>query len=84
MAGLFLQEVCSQYWPETGGVTTFGEYTIDNLGEESNPGFMIRQLSVLSAKVAHPNQLCLFGMFILNPLVSESSSSDPVPDSELE
>ena len=51
VAGLFLQEVCSQYWPETGGVTTFGEYTIDNLGEESFPGFTVRQLSVLDKKV---------------------------------
>ena len=51
MAGLFLQEVCSQYWPETGGVTTFGEYTIDHLEEESSPGFVIRQLRVQAKKV---------------------------------
>ena len=51
VAGPFLQEVCSQYWPETGGVTTFGEYTIDHLEEESSPGFVIRQLRVQAKKV---------------------------------
>ena len=51
VAGLFLQEVCSQYWPENKEVTTFGEYTIENLGEESFPGFVVRQLSVYAKKV---------------------------------
>ena len=84
MAGLFLQEVCSQYWPETGGVTTFGEYTIDHLGEESNPGFMVRQLSVLSEKVTQFNLVddCPLERFVLTD--QTGSPSDPVPDSELE
>ena len=53
------QEVCSQYWPDNGSVTSFGEFTIDNLGEESVSGFVIRQLSVLSEKVRKCHLLIL-------------------------
>ncbi|XP_064386164.1 uncharacterized protein LOC135334777 [Halichondria panicea] len=54
------QEACSQYWPESGNVTSFGEFTIDNLGEESNTGFVMRQLSVLNEKIQKAHQLTQF------------------------
>ena len=50
---LFVQESCWQYWPDTvGGVTEFGEYSIDLISEEIVTGFIIRTLSVLNRKVA--------------------------------
>ncbi|XP_064386406.1 uncharacterized protein LOC135334956 isoform X2 [Halichondria panicea] len=51
------KEACSQYWPESGNVTSFGEFTIDNLGEEVNTGFVMRQLSVLNKKTKKPLQI---------------------------
>ncbi|XP_064386166.1 uncharacterized protein LOC135334779 [Halichondria panicea] len=54
------QEACSQYWPESGNVTSFGEFTIDNLGEETNTGFVMRQLSVLNEKTQKAHQLTQF------------------------
>ena len=64
-------------------MTAFGEYAIDHLGEESNHGFTVRQLSVLSEKVCTYKCFTHLGI-ILDPSDSESSSSDSVPDSELE
>ena len=46
------QEACSQYWPDNGTDDSYGEFLIDNLGEETNPGFVMRQLSVLNEKVS--------------------------------
>ncbi len=60
------QEVCSQYWPETDSVTSFGDYTVDNLGEESNNGFVIRQLSVLNTKVCSHLFISLLKSLILS------------------
>ncbi|XP_064386224.1 receptor-type tyrosine-protein phosphatase alpha-like [Halichondria panicea] len=54
------KEACSQYWPESGNVTSFGEFTIDNLGEETNTGFVMRQLSVLNEKTQKAHQLTQF------------------------
>ncbi|XP_064386154.1 uncharacterized protein LOC135334773 isoform X2 [Halichondria panicea] len=54
------QEACSQYWPESGNVTSFGEFTIDNLGEETNTGFIMRRLSVLNEKTQKAHQLTQF------------------------
>ncbi|XP_064386430.1 receptor-type tyrosine-protein phosphatase alpha-like isoform X2 [Halichondria panicea] len=51
------KEACSQYWPEGGNVTSFGEFTIDNLGEEVNTGFVMRQLSVLNKKTKKTLQI---------------------------
>ncbi|XP_064386420.1 receptor-type tyrosine-protein phosphatase kappa-like [Halichondria panicea] len=51
------KEACSQYWPECGNVTSFGEFTIDNLGEEVNTGFVMRQLSVLNKKTKKTLQI---------------------------
>ncbi len=45
------EEACSQYWPESGSDISFGEFTVNNLGEETNNGFIMRQLSVLNTKV---------------------------------
>ncbi|XP_064386419.1 uncharacterized protein LOC135334961 isoform X2 [Halichondria panicea] len=50
-------KACSQYWPESGNVTSFGEFTIDNLGEETNTGFVMRQLSVLNKKTKQTLQI---------------------------
>ncbi|XP_064386173.1 uncharacterized protein LOC135334783 [Halichondria panicea] len=54
------QEACSQYWPESGNVISFGEFTIDNLGEETNTGFVMRQLSVLNEKTQKALQVIQF------------------------
>ncbi|XP_064386414.1 uncharacterized protein LOC135334960 isoform X1 [Halichondria panicea] len=51
------KEACSQYWPESGNATSFGEFTIDNLGEEVNTGFVMRQLSVLNKKTKQTLQI---------------------------
>ena len=85
-SGLSLQEVCSQYWPEAGKVTSYGEYTVDNLGEESNPGFTMRQMSVLNKKVCDLASGS-YSMTLHYPPScpdSESLSGDPVPDPKLE
>ena len=44
------QETSAQYWPDSG-ITHYGEFTVDLLGEEKLAGFMIRKLSVLNTKV---------------------------------
>ncbi|XP_064386168.1 uncharacterized protein LOC135334780 isoform X2 [Halichondria panicea] len=54
------QEGCSQYWPESGNVTSFGEFTIDNLGAETNTGFVMRQLSVLNENTQKAHQVIQF------------------------
>ena len=45
------EEACSQYWPGIESDISFGEFTVNNLGEETNNGFITRQLSVLDTKV---------------------------------
>ena len=45
------QEASAQYWPSSG-MTQYGEYTVDLLGEEKLEGFTIREISVLEAKVS--------------------------------
>ena len=52
---LSLQEVCYQYWP-SDGTQTYGEFTVDILGEEKFEGFSLRSFGVLNAKVSpsHP------------------------------
>ena len=42
---LIIQEVCQQYWPNTGMVK-IREYTLDLLGEEKREGFISRTLSI--------------------------------------
>ncbi|XP_064393132.1 uncharacterized protein LOC135340597 isoform X2 [Halichondria panicea] len=54
------KEACSQYWPESGNVTSFGEFTINNLEEEVNTGFVMRQLSMLNKKTQKACQLTQF------------------------
>ena len=49
---LILQEVCHQYWPDTG-TTQIGEYIIDLLGEEQKEGFIIRMLGIRHEKVIY-------------------------------
>ena len=44
------EEASVQYWPDSG-MSQFGEYTVDLLGEEVLEGFTIRELSVLESKV---------------------------------
>ena len=55
----------------------FGEYTVDLISEEPLGGFTIRTLSILENKVSvyHVNRIL---MIIPTPIVSESSSSNPV------
>ena len=52
---LSLQEVCYQYWP-SGSTQTYGEFTVEVLGEENFQGFSLRSFGVLNAKVSpsHP------------------------------
>ena len=52
---LSLQEVCYQYWTSSG-TQTYGEFTVEMLGEENFQGFSLRSFGVLNAKVSpsHP------------------------------
>ena len=45
-----LQEACYQYWPSKGS-KTFGEFTVELLGEEKLIGFIIRNFTVINKKV---------------------------------
>ena len=49
-ASLPLQEVCYQYWPSSGS-HTYGEFTVEILGEEKLQGFVLRTLRILNTKV---------------------------------
>ena len=44
------QEASTQYWPDSGTVH-YGEFAVDLLGEDKLEGFIIRNLSVMDAKV---------------------------------
>ena len=44
------QEASSQYWPN-GGTAHHGEFAVDLMGEEKLEGFIIRNFSVMDAKV---------------------------------
>ena len=44
------EESSTRYWPSSG-VFTYGEYTVDLIGEEPLEGFTIRDLSVMEGKV---------------------------------
>ena len=48
---LSLQEVCYQYWP-SGSTQTYGEFTVEVLGEENFQGFCLRTFGVLNTKVS--------------------------------
>ena len=45
------REASALYWPNDGGLSQFGEYTVDLLGEEPLEGFTIRSLSIMDTKV---------------------------------
>ena len=44
------EESSAQYWPDSG-ISHYGEFAIDLLGEETLEGFTIRNLSVMDTKV---------------------------------
>ena len=44
------QESSAQYWPSSG-ITHYGEFSVDLLGEEPLEGFTIRTLSIMDTKV---------------------------------
>ena len=46
-----LQEVCYQYWPR-GGSQTYGEFTVELLGEEKFNGFSLRTFGAFNSKVS--------------------------------
>ena len=48
---LSLQEVCYQYWPSSGA-QTYGEFTVEILGEEKFEGFFLRSFGVFNGKVS--------------------------------
>ena len=53
MSHFKFQEVCHQYWSNTGAVQ-FGEYTVDLLGEKEkkeNNGFIVRTISIQHKRV---------------------------------
>ena len=45
-----VKEACSQYWPNEGSVS-FGEFTVELIGEEELPGFILRKMNIKSFKV---------------------------------
>ena len=49
-ASLPLQEVCYQYWPSSGS-HTYGEFTVEILGEEKQMGFVLRNFNVTHSEV---------------------------------
>ena len=49
--GVHIQEVCNQYWPSSGS-QSYGEFTVELLGEERLQGFVLRTVSVQNAKVS--------------------------------
>ena len=44
------EETSAQYWPDSG-MAQFGEFIVDQLGEETLEGFTIRSLSVMDKRV---------------------------------
>ena len=88
------EEACSQYWSESGSDISFGEFAINNLGEETNNGFITRELSVLNTKVCicfvlFSGRNCVLVVYIQSHglyLFTEPavSSSDTVSDHQLE
>jgi protein tyrosine phosphatase len=53
------KEVCYQYWPGSGS-QTYGEFSVELLGEESLPGFTLRTLGVFSDKSGKSHQVSHF------------------------
>ena len=49
--GVHIQEVCYQYWPSSGS-QSYGEFTVELLGEERLQGFVLRTVSIQNAKVS--------------------------------
>ena len=53
---LSLQEVCYHYWP-ISGTQTYGEFTVEVLGEEPQEGCVLRTFSVTHSEV---RQTCYY------------------------
>ena len=51
---LSLQEVCYQYWPSSGSLT-YGEFTVEIVGEEMMEGYVLKTLSI-----KHTEVCCIF------------------------
>ena len=56
IVSLSLQEVCYQYWP-SGGTQTYGEFTVEILGEELQEGCVLRTFSLTHSEVC---QTCCY------------------------
>ena len=80
-----MQEVCHQYWPSTGSAT-FGEFTVELLGEEMLQGFVLRTLHLYDAKVSpHTLHVRRPGMMVdgFPPADWQNSTSEPAPHHQL-
>ena len=77
-ASLPLQEVCYQYWP-TSGSHTYGEFTVEILGEEKLQGFAMRTFGVFNAKVSLHSDTCTPGRSCQWWLVYSSCSPPLLP-----
>ena len=49
---VYVQEVCYQYWPSSG-TQTYGEFTVELVGEENLSGFSLRTFGAFNSKVSH-------------------------------
>ena len=77
------EEASAQYWPSSG-ICQYGEYTVELMGEEPLEGFIIRDLSVMDARVH--TYICKFDDHYHIYLVTDSESKpcDTVAHNQLE
>ena len=52
---MYSQEVCYQYWPNSG-YKQYGEYSVDLLGGEELEGHILRKLNITHLKVQLGNE----------------------------
>jgi protein tyrosine phosphatase len=53
------KEVCYQYWPSSGSLT-YGEFTVELVGEKSQTSSVVRTLSLLNTKTREVHQVSQF------------------------
>ena len=62
------QEVCYQYWPSSG-TQTYGEFTVEILGEEMFQGFSLKSFGVFNAKVSPSHSVIISELETMSTLL---------------